>query len=867
MHVRECSRAAVVAARAGWAVRAVGRALGAAALVAWGLSPAPAAAALVPSPDGVTVYDTVNDVTWLADADLAASRRFGLPVCSGPGTQPCVNPSGSMNYQSAAAWVSAMNAANYLGHSNWQLPTTPTLDPGCGKKGPNGNSFGYGCTASAFGSLYYDALGLAAPDTAVPIPANAVGPFTNLQPYLYWSQVSAGSQGYETFSLATGWRGANTAPHFIYLWPMVPGKIAGTPPAQGTGLQVNPGGQTVYDPVANVTWLANANLAATDTMGLPPCQDPVTPTICVDRDGAMSWDSASQFVTNMNAYNGTGYLGLTTWEMPPVDQSCSGWNCSSAANPMGELFYGQFGLGKGADAAAAPDTAVGPFHDVQPYLYWSCQGAAIQDACQADGPSPNFEWSFSFGNGFEGTDILGNAMYVTAYFVGSRTPPMSVWLPVASHTSGLNGSQWRSDVGVLNAGSAAANVEVVLHTPGGAQSASAQVAAGGQAILADLVGQLGYSGSGALEVRSDQPVAVTSRTYNRSGSGTFGQDYPSYNAATAIGAGQSAWLPQLSENAAYRTNISLTDAGVDAATVDVTLLDGAGNALATYTATLAPGEWQQATQPFRKLAGQTAMDRGYATVTVTSGSAVVASASVIDNVTNDPTTVRMAAAPASAEWLPVASHADGLNGSQWRSDVGILDPGPAAANVELVLHAPSGARTTTAQVGAGSQTILTDVVGQLGYSGSAALEIRSDQPVVVTSRTYNQSGSGTFGQDYAACVPPEALPAGESAWLPQLTENAAYRTDISLTNTGLDQASATVALLDGAGTVLATYTATLAPGEWQQATQPFRKLAGQTSMDRGYAKVTVTAGAGVVASASVIDNVTNDPTTIPMHRW
>jgi hypothetical protein len=218
--------------------RRIRTAVAVAAIVACGVSPAPAGAALVLSPDGVTVYDTVNNVTWLADANFPAANRFGLALCSGPGTQPCVNASGSMEYQSAAAWVNAMNAANYLGHSNWQLPTTPTLDPGCGKTGPNGNSFGYGCSASAFGSLYYNALGLKAPDTAVPIPANAVGPFTNLQPYLYWSQTSAGSSGYNTFSFDTGWEGANTTPHVMYVLPMIPGKITGTPPAKGMGLQV-----------------------------------------------------------------------------------------------------------------------------------------------------------------------------------------------------------------------------------------------------------------------------------------------------------------------------------------------------------------------------------------------------------------------------------------------------------------------------------------------------------------------------------------------------------------------------------------------------------------------------------------------------
>jgi hypothetical protein len=126
------------------------------ALVALALSPFQASATLVLSPDGTIVYDTVNNVSWLADADLPATIRFGLPVCngSGSGVQKCVNASGSMNYQAATAWIAAMNAANYLGHNNWQLPTTPLVDKTCPKTGPNGGSFGFGCTAGALDSLY-----------------------------------------------------------------------------------------------------------------------------------------------------------------------------------------------------------------------------------------------------------------------------------------------------------------------------------------------------------------------------------------------------------------------------------------------------------------------------------------------------------------------------------------------------------------------------------------------------------------------------------------------------------------------------------------------------------------------------------------
>jgi hypothetical protein len=386
--------------------------------------PSATSAPLLLSPEGTTVYDVAHNISWLADFNLPASNRFGLPVCTATtDPQACVNASGSMSYQAAAAWVNAMNAANYLGHSHWQLPTTPASDNTCPFTGPHGESFGFNCKGSALGSLYYNALGLTAPNTAVPIPNHTVGPFSNFQPYLYWSQTLASGQaaGNATFSFNSGFQGANTAPNYLYMLPMIQGKISGTPPATGQGLQVNPDKQTVYDPVTNVTWLANANLAASDTFGLAPCKDQGNPKPCVNQDGAMNLDSTNQFITNMNTFNGTGYLGQTHWEVPPVDPSCNGYNCASNISPMGELFYNQLSLSRGIPVVAAPNIDVGPFNNMQPYLYWACEGATTLGACQADGPAPNFEWSFSFGNGFQGTDLLVNDLYVTAYFVGPPT--------------------------------------------------------------------------------------------------------------------------------------------------------------------------------------------------------------------------------------------------------------------------------------------------------------------------------------------------------------------------------------------------------------------------------------------------------------
>ena len=401
--------------------------------------------------------------------------------------------------------------------------------------------------------------------------------------------------------------------------------------------------------------------------------------------------------------------------------------------------------------------------------------------------------------------VLGRTATVTdrqaaAYVFQSGNA--GVWVPVASHTDGANGSRWRSDVGVLNPGTVAADVEARLHTPGGILSSRTTVPAGHQVVLDDIVGQIGFTGSAALEVTSDRSVVVTSRTYTPSANGTVGQSYASYRSGEGLVAGQSAWLPQLVENAAYRTNISLTNAGTVPASVDLELHDGTSTLLTTYTVDLAPGEWKQENRPFFTRAGQSAMDQGYAKVTVTAGHGVIATASVADNLTNDPATVEP---PLGliwldlSSWLPVTSHGTGANGSEWRSDLAILNPYTEAGELTIVLHTADGVREGTISVPPG-QTVVRDVVAQFGGFGSAALEVRAF--IGVTSRTYTRSDAGTVGQSYRSYGTSEGLLDGRSAWLPQLAENAAYRTNISLTNVYIGPASARVELYDGAGTLV-----------------------------------------------------------------
>ena len=361
----------------------------------------------IPFGIGQTVADPALGVTWLADANLARKDTFKVAG---------INEDGSMDYQTAVNWVAAMNAADYLGHDTWMLPATPSYDPGCSSH--NTSTFGYGCSQSAMGSLYYTTLGLDDPGTAVPVHRGTAGPFNNFQPYLYWTNTIAtdAAQGYRTFSFNTGWQGTNVAKHNMYALPMVPGNPFGTAVTAGQALDASADGRTVYDPATNVTWLANADLAKTHKFGVAG----------INGDGSMEQQTATSWVAAMNS---AAWQGATDWQLPASD-ACGGFDCK--ASLLGELYYNALGYGEGEPVVATPNTTIGGFHDLQPYLYWSC--STISVPCAGSQPTGS-AWSFSFGNGFEGTDLDQNDLYVMVYYPTPSSPPPTKPVPPHCHGS------------------------------------------------------------------------------------------------------------------------------------------------------------------------------------------------------------------------------------------------------------------------------------------------------------------------------------------------------------------------------------------------------------------------------------------------
>lgn len=105
-------------------------------------------------------YDTDRDITWLRNA----------------------NVNGAMTWSAANTWASGFSIGIY---DDWRLPTVVQPDSTCSKSISAGTfgiqSYGYNCTASEMGHLWYTELGNAAGSLTND------GDFLNMQSASYWS--------------------------------------------------------------------------------------------------------------------------------------------------------------------------------------------------------------------------------------------------------------------------------------------------------------------------------------------------------------------------------------------------------------------------------------------------------------------------------------------------------------------------------------------------------------------------------------------------------------------------------------------------------------------------------------------------------
>ena len=221
-------------------------------------------------------------------------------------------------------------------------------------------------------------------------------------------------------------------------------------------------------------------------------------------------------------------------------------------------------------------------------------------------------------------------------------------IPVAGHVSGVNGSNWMSDVAIQNPQSTPLSVQLVLIESGEGMPdnvtslTSVTVPANGTRILRDVMSGLAQS-TGAILIGADRPFALSSRAYIADAAGgTQGQsitplrNFVDNSLAPADLSNATAYVAGLTSNAHYRSNLGFVAGSGSSAgmALEIALRSADGTLLGTKTFAIPGGGFEHVQMSSLAITSQS-FDAASATFRIVSGTGAVAPyASVVDNVSN-----------------------------------------------------------------------------------------------------------------------------------------------------------------------------------------------------------------------------------------
>jgi hypothetical protein len=181
-------------------------------------------------------YDTVLDITWLADANYAKTSGY--------------DTDGFMTWAAANTWAAQLDINGY---ADWRLPTT-TDTAGC-NFAFSGTDCGYNVdpTSSEMAHLYFTELGNQSFFTTTGAVSGAytgganpnstldnVGPFINFQSGDYWSgtEYAPNPSSAWHFSTDIGNQVVNDKAIILYALAVSPGDVAAVPEAETYALML-----------------------------------------------------------------------------------------------------------------------------------------------------------------------------------------------------------------------------------------------------------------------------------------------------------------------------------------------------------------------------------------------------------------------------------------------------------------------------------------------------------------------------------------------------------------------------------------------------------------------------------------------------
>jgi len=245
-------------------------------------------------------------------------------------------------------------------------------------------------------------------------------------------------------------------------------------------------------------------------------------------------------------------------------------------------------------------------------------------------------------------------------------------------------------------------------------------------------------------------------------------------------------------------------------------------------------------------------------------------ASVVDNNSNDPTTVMpvLPITPDQPGYISVVARLNGANDTVWRSDVELHNPGDTRADYALFFNGVQKGGSLEA----GRSIRYADILGTLfgldsGAKGQLKITVSSGE-ILATSRTYNETEEGTFGQFIPAIPAWAATRRGDRLYSAQIVENENFRSNIGFANTTDAGIDLEIRLYNRDGSSAGSKTMRLPGNATRQWT-----IASLFDVEDfiGWLEVEIPQGTGthenepaVLGYLSLVDNTTGDPTYIPL---
>jgi large repetitive protein len=480
----------------------------------------------------------------------------------------------------------------------------------------------------------------------------------------------------------------------------------------------------------------------------------------------------------------------------------------------------------------------------------------------------------------------------------SSPPPDALIIPAVAHADGFN-AHFQSDVRLTNTSPQVMKYQITF-TPSGedglANGRQAQVDVDpGRTIALDDILRTWFSdgttagATGTLEIRplTQTAASVTnnaisglanlvtfasSRTFNATANGTYGQFIPAIPYANFIGksSNTSITLQQIAQSSAFRTNLGIVEGSGQAASLSIGIFGSDGKKITDVPLNINGGQHIQL-DSFLAKQGLTLQD-GRIEVKVTSGSGrVTAYASVLDNQTSDPllVTPTVVSAGGSAKYVVpgVADLNSGL--ANWRTDMRLFNASSKSVDALLELHSQSGNVVTQRVTLSPNEVrqfdnLLSSTFGITNDGGALHVSTATPVNLIATARTYNQTSNGTYGQFISGVTPNDAAAVGtRPLHLLQVEESDRYRSNIGLAEVSGKPAKVMITVVPPDSKVSASTEVDLGPNEFRQLGS-FLKSFGLQNTYNARVSVQVIEGEGrVTAYASVIDAQTQDPTYVP----